>query len=303
MFKLVDTLKSSQDNTIKYIYVSENNEIAEISYINKNDGKDILCVPTQTSCNLGCKFCHLTGLNVPVRSFNAIEIYELVQLSLDNLELKTNNPTLLISYMGSGEPLANIDGVLGSAFTIEKEYNTKYKVVRFAVASILPSEKLMNEFIRMVELWNLNVKFHLSLHSPFQEVRNDIAPAAIDVERAVNLLALYNHATGNQVEAHYTLMNGVNDTPKDIEALSKLLNKYSVPLKILRYSERAEVELQRSTHEETFQTSLESKGVKVEFYDPPGRDIGSSCGMFLTDYYNKFVPVKNNKRTLPVVRV
>ena len=33
---------------------------------------------------------------------------------------------------------------------------------------------------------------------------------------------------------------------------------------------------------------LEDNDIETEFYIPPGRDIGSSCGMFLIDLYKKY---------------
>lgn len=61
--KFLKLIKSTEDNTIKYIFKLDDtldNFLVEFSYINKNDGKDIICVPSQTMCNLACKFCHTT---------------------------------------------------------------------------------------------------------------------------------------------------------------------------------------------------------------------------------------------------
>ena len=48
MLNLIKTLKSTNDNTVKYIFES-NNSILEFSYIDKCDGKDIF---TCTSCGM-----------------------------------------------------------------------------------------------------------------------------------------------------------------------------------------------------------------------------------------------------------
>ena len=57
---LIEIIKSEYDSTLKYIFKTADNLIVEFSYIDKNDGKDIICVPSQTMCNLACKFCHTT---------------------------------------------------------------------------------------------------------------------------------------------------------------------------------------------------------------------------------------------------
>ena len=48
MLELKRIVKSSQDKTIKFIFYTEDKLIIEFSYINKDDGKDIICVPSQT---------------------------------------------------------------------------------------------------------------------------------------------------------------------------------------------------------------------------------------------------------------
>ena len=103
--KLIKEIHSKKDNTIKYIYNS-NNYIFEFSLIDKNDGKDIVCVPCATTCNLGCKFCHLTGLNIKLKNLHHYDIHKSVdniisKLYFDKVENKIpNNKALLISYMG-----------------------------------------------------------------------------------------------------------------------------------------------------------------------------------------------------------
>lgn len=290
-WQFVNRLESKEDNTIKYIWKSAQEEIAEISYINKHDEKDILCVPTQTSCKLGCKFCHLTDLDIPVRSFSSSEIFELIKQTMEWLETESRylqtrniNTTLLISYMGSGEPLLNIDGVIGSAKCVSHHY-IDYDWVRFAVASIIPSEKLFNTFKQSVIDSGLDFKFHLSLHSPFADIRKEIVPAGIPINTSVELVSGYAASTGQPVEAHYTIMENINDRDEDANALISLLKNKNIPLKFLRYSERKAVDLKRSSNVENFRQKIENAGIATEFYAPPGNDVGASCGQFLLDYY------------------
>ena len=57
--ELVDEIYSDIDLTIKYTF-KLNGQIVEFSYIDNGTNKDIICVPCQTMCNMGCTFCHLT---------------------------------------------------------------------------------------------------------------------------------------------------------------------------------------------------------------------------------------------------
>jgi len=56
--------------TIKYIFYTEDKLVIEFSYIDKDDGKDIICVPSQTMCNIGCKFCHTTDYIGKIKTRN-----------------------------------------------------------------------------------------------------------------------------------------------------------------------------------------------------------------------------------------
>ena len=112
--QLLEVIRSKTDKTIKFVFLS-GNQIIEFSYINKNDGKDIICAPTQTACNLGCKFCYLSDIKLPVRNLEPYEIVASVNFIVEKLQLhegKNANSVLLVSYMGCGEPLLNIANVI-----------------------------------------------------------------------------------------------------------------------------------------------------------------------------------------------
>ena len=98
---LLEKIHSKTDNTIKYIFITQDNLIIELSYINKNDGKDIICVPSQTSCKMKCKFCYITDATDKLinRNLTAQEIKESVDNVYNDLNLSLNPKPLLISYM------------------------------------------------------------------------------------------------------------------------------------------------------------------------------------------------------------
>ena len=114
--KLLEKIHSQTDNTIKYIFLTQDNLVIELSYINKNDGKYIICVPSQTSCKMKCKFCHITDATDKLinRNLTSLEIKEGIDLVYNDLNLSSNPQTLLISYMGCGEPLLNYKQVKDS---------------------------------------------------------------------------------------------------------------------------------------------------------------------------------------------
>jgi adenine C2-methylase RlmN of 23S rRNA A2503 and tRNA A37 len=281
--QLIDTIKSSSDNVYKLVFNGNDNIPLEVSYIRKNDGKDILCVPTQTSCKMGCKFCHLTGLNIPVKNLLPNEIFNLVKSALDFQS--SDNPTLLISFMGAGEPLLNVSGLIDSAKLIKSIPG--YNNIRFAVSTIIPNKKVFVNFTNQVFDNKLPFKLHWSLHSIKQKTRKSLMPSALPLNESLELLSYYIELTKQPVEIHYTLINDINDSAADVKTISNIVDKRIV-IKLLKFSPKFdEPTLIESNNTNEFKKQLENNGYIVEVYSPPGRDIGSSCGQFIVDQYTK----------------
>ncbi|CAB4196901.1 COG0820 Predicted Fe-S-cluster redox enzyme [uncultured Caudovirales phage] len=280
--RLLDEVKSSTDNVIKFIFEGKDKIPLEVSSIYKGDGKDIYVIPTQTSCNMGCTFCHLTGLNIPVINLSADEMFYLTTSIPAYRILNTNN--LLISYMGAGEPLLNIDNVIRSARHIQDLYSDGFIKVRFAVSTLIPNKKSFVKFTDNIKEYNLPFKIHWSLHSINHSSRKSLMPNALHVSSAIDLVNNYVDNTNNPVEIHYTLIDGINDQLVDVENISKLINK-KIVIKLLKFAPRSCKPYTESSNTLEFKKQLESNGFVVEIYSPPGRDIGSSCGQFILDKY------------------
>lgn len=299
MIKLLDKIHSKNDSTIKYIFQLEDNLIIEMSYINKNDGKDIICVPSQTSCKLGCKFCHITDVKDKLiyRNLNSLEIKNGVDYIYDDLNLIKNPRTLLISYMGCGEPLLNQDDIVSSMLDLRKEYqNIKVPLIRYAIATSLPYFSLVNFFELSEEIYSLKlpVKIHLSLHYTNDELRKEWIPNTAPISPSIIALEYYQKRTNNSVEIHYTLIDGVNDTEQDAVLLTEFLKNRSIPVKFLFYNEKPSMEFHASSKEKLniFKKYFDKCEIQHEYYIPPGLDIGASCGQFLMEYYFKYNMLK-----------
>ena len=287
IIKLASIVKSKKDKTIKFVFLS-NNQIIEFSYINKDDGKDIICAPTQTACNLGCKFCFLSDIKLPVRNLETYEIVAPIIFMIRALGLtgkQDSNKTLLISYMGCGEPLLNLENVITASCEIRNKVSDKYQTVRFAVASLIPQISLMEKFIEGVTKNNLKMKFHLSLHSPDIIVRKALMPATELIEESIKLVEKFMHITGNSAEIHYALIKNINDRENDLNELINLLRNRNIPVKFLAYNKKPNQDMEESEKVNHFRAMLGLAKIETEFYLPPGQDIGSSCGLFLMDYY------------------
>lgn len=287
--EIKDVIHSKIDRTVKYVMGLDDGMISEVAYIDKNDGKDILCVASQTACLMGCKFCHTTDSRgkLTVRNITAEEIHQAVKVVYEELSLQGKNRLLLVSYMGCGEPLLNAEEVVRSMHLVRDMHGYS----RFAVATMFPRTHWANFFNLLSDCQDrrLNVKIHLSLHFTKDGIRRDWMPQALEIKPSIVALEFWKRM-GGSVEIHYALIDGVNDSYREAMELMDLVQGRNIPVKLLKYNERRTIGHHSSSEDQTvaFRQLLESYGVTVEYYEPPGIDVGASCGQFLMDYYLKY---------------
>ena len=285
--ELINKVKSTEDKTIKYVFKLYDNIISEATYIDNNTGKDIICVSCQTMCAMGCTFCHLTDNigKLKLRNLLHEEIVESVVYISNDLKLKDNNRTLLISYMGCGEPLQNYTNVLDSIILLSSMFTN----IRFGLSTMLPRSKWDNLFKLAKGIIDnkIPLKLHLSLHYTNNEQRTEMMPASTNIKASIAALEFYRQVTGQSVEIHYTMIKDVNDSDSDISELIKLLKNRDIPIKFLRFNskESSHNEGAEKNRIQTFRDALEANDIKTEYYEPPGKDVGASCGQFLFDQY------------------
>lgn len=289
--KFMKKVSSAIDNVQKYIFKNEEDCIVEFSYIDNNTNKDIICVPSHTMCNMGCKFCHATDYIGKIPSFNLRKEEIVFGVEYISKDLNLNRKALLISYMGLGEPMLNVNNVIESMLAIKSNFSDKN--VRFAVATCLPKSSWENffKFTKLVQDFEIDVKVHLSLHYTENETRKRWMPKSLEIESSLAAMSFYKQVTGNKVEIHYALIEGVNDTTDDLMSLGDLLSDKGFNVKFLFYNEKESLNAKASNmkkYNEFSEYLWSAFGIETEYYVPPGTSIGASCGAFLMDYYVEY---------------
>jgi adenine C2-methylase RlmN of 23S rRNA A2503 and tRNA A37 len=176
--------------------------------------------------------------------------------------------------------------VAAAMAAIHERQGSYYEVRRFAVASIAPSVAAVEGFANSVRHFGLNCKFHLSLHSVDERTRRRLMPATRTVPEAFRAAATYQFVTHNQVEVHYTLIEGVNDFAHDAMNLAERLRGRNWTVKIIDFNPIGYLKSEAYTKAvDRFREHLHGCGITTEFYTPPGRDIGASCGQFIAEEY------------------
>ena len=303
MLKNIGVFESYEDGTIKSVFIDSENRVIEISLL-KNKEYDVLCVPTHHYCSLGCRMCHLTKEGAK-RCMSQIESKDLMEAIYKTMiidgEKITNKNKLLISFMGVGDPLLNFDLIKETFFNEEALKKLGYLDINYALATMMPIDN-MEYITKEVNEFNIPLKIHYSMHSPKEEIRKSLIPGSkVNIEDALEKLKNYReviqnnsiimdsykkfHHTLDPTEIHYTLIRDVNDSKFELALMINFLNCFEIPLKFIKFNPKDELEYS-SNQEYWVQTIKEVlPNMRIKEYDPPGHDVGASCGEFTKHYY------------------
>lgn len=259
--------------------------------------------------------CHLTnkGLNkamIPINSKDFLKC--LIQTLSVNGKKRTSKKKLLISFMGVGEPLLNLNLLL-DIYKMEKLIRDRfqYESIGYALATMMPNKNIL-KLTELVNKLNIPLKIHFSMHTPFDNERFDLIPSTnVTVDEALSYLGNYRnvlqsnniimneyiklHRTNDPVEIHYTLIKDVNDSINELNKICKLLKKYNITIKFIRFNPIND--LKRSDNEDLWIKEIlkEAPNLRIKTYSPPEKEIGSSCGEFTKHYYHQEIETEKEK--------
>lgn len=277
-------VQESVDGTKKYLFAHGERRFIESAYIPDED-RATLCVSSQVGCKMGCLFC-MTGKQGFQAQLTPNEILNQIR-SLPEREKLTN-----VVYMGMGEPLDNLDNVLKSLeiLTAEWGYGWSPKRITVSTVGILPA---MKEFIEKSQ-----VHLALSLHSPFEEERKMLMPVenVYPLPEVISLIRSYDWSRQRRISFEYIMFKGINDTPRHVNGLTRLLNGLPCRINLIRFHPIPGTPLEGSDDEtiRQFKDRLNAKGILTTLRASRGQDIYAACGLLSTKELVKKNQAKNN---------
>jgi 23S rRNA (adenine2503-C2)-methyltransferase len=267
----------SSDGTKKYLYKVLNNKYIETAYIPDND-RATICVSSQAGCKMGCIFC-MTGKQGFQGNLSSNEILNQFR-SLPEFRNLTN-----IVYMGMGEPLDNISEVLKSLEIITSEWGYGWSPTRITVSTV--------GLITGIKEFLEKSRCHLavSLHSPFDEERRKLMPVqkTNTVTEVLDIIRSFDFNSQRRISFEYILFNEINDTPRHIKELAKILNGIKCRINIIRFHKIPGSEFHSPDEATTinFKEALNKKGILTTIRASRGVDIQAACGLLSTLEQNK----------------
>lgn len=274
---------SKNGETVKFLlrFGEDLIETVMMHYSRKNArDRNTLCISTQVGCAMGCRFC-ATGQNGLQRNLTAGEIVDQVNFANEYLRRCGEQPISNVVYMGMGEPLANYDAVLKSIHILNDAKEIGMRRISVSTCGLVPEiERLAAE--------NLQLTLAVSLHGAEDELRGELMPINKRYPLAVLMPALdgYIAKTGRRITVEYALFDGINDQPKDAEALIRLLKNKLYHVNLVPGNPVTGTNLTESSagQIQVFCHYLEQARIPVSVRESKGRDIDGACGQLRAKY-------------------
>lgn len=262
---------SSIDGTKKYLFPSAG-RFVEAAYIPDEDRRT-LCLSSQVGCKMGCLFC-MTGKQGFQANLTVNEILNQVR------SLPEGNALTNVVYMGMGEPLDNLENTLKSLEILTADWGLGFGVQRVTVSSIGLMPALETFFSRS------RVRFALSLHNPFEDERRQLLPIqnVHSLTDILSFLKTIQKTDGRRLSIEYICFAGVNDTPRHVKELVRILHGLKIRVNLIRFHPIPDTPLTGS--DETallkMRDALVEKGIAATIRRSRGQDIYAACGLLST---------------------
>ncbi len=230
--------------------------------------RDGLCVSSQVGCAVGCVFC-MTGREGLVRQVGSAEIVAQVVLARRRRSVKK------VVFMGMGEPAHNLDNVLEAIELLGITGNIGHKSLVFSTVGDL-------RVFERLPLGRVKPALALSLHTTKADLRATLLPRAprIDPADLVEAGERYARSTGYPVQYQWTLLEGINDGPDELNGIVRLLKgKYAV-MNMIPYNHVDGLAFQRPSWERAAEIarSLHRRGVLTKLRQSAGQNVEGGCG-------------------------
>ena len=296
------------DGTIKWLFDVGRGDAVETVFIPEAE-RGTLCISSQAGCAVNCRFC-ATGHQGFSRNLSTAEIVAQLwhaefalraRLGLAPGERAITN----VVMMGMGEPLQNY-GALVPALRImldDHGYGLSRRRVTVSTSGVVPMIDRLRD--------DCPVALAVSLHAPDDALRDDLVPLnrKYPIAELLDSARRYlDRAPRDFITFEYCMLDGVNDSPAQAEALLALLRgdegRAGVPCKInlIPFNPFPASGLKRSPADRVaeFAAVLQQGGIVTTVRKTRGDDIAAACGQLAGEVQDRTRVAERRERAMPV---
>lgn len=279
-------LRSKEDASVNI--VEENLQgFIESRYVRRSNDYFNCYLSSQTGCNKGCRFCHLTAtkqtqfVNVTTRQFldQAQSVFDQYYKSGKSAK------RVHYSFMARGEPLSNLWILRNGEDLLRKlgEFALGHQLQpKFNISTIMPKSLDYS----LVEIFPLiTPTIYYSLYSPDERFREKWMPQAMPVPKALDMLKDYQESSKKLIKIHYAFIKGENDSREQLERMCDMIEFRGLrcEFNLVRYNPFS-AEQGVESDEQTLHWNLEYLQQRLgaaKMIQRVGFDVKASCGMFV----------------------
>jgi 23S rRNA (adenine2503-C2)-methyltransferase len=259
--------QESRDGTVKTLFHTGDGRPVEAVLMRYRDGRRSVCVSSQSGCPLTCTFC-ATGAMKFGRNLTASEILDQV-LHLRRIEALDH-----LVFMGMGEPLMNLEGVLGACERLPG-IGIGHRRIGISTVGWVPGIR------RLTEECPFPVRLALSLHAPEDALRSQIMPVndKHPIAEVLEACDAWYEKRRRRIFVEYLMLGGVNDTVEQARRLAGLLDPKRYKVNLIPYNATgAAYEGSSRSAIAAFRAVLEERGFEATVRLTRGQDIDAACG-------------------------
>ncbi len=276
--------------TVKVALRTSDGLEVEAVRIPMSQGRFTLCLSSQVGCRLGCRFCETGRLGL-LRHLRADEIVAQVVVARSVLGWPVDN----LVFMGMGEPLDNVDALIGALRVLTDRRGLAFGQSRVTVCTAGVPSGL--DALGSLGLRRLGLSF--SLNAATDEKRDRLMPInrrhpLAEVQAA---LARYRTRPGFVLALNYCLLPGFNDDPEDAAAVAAFAAPLSrCVVNVIPYNPGSRPLTRAPSADEVsrFIEQLEAQGLTVRRRRTKGQSVMAACGQLGN------LELRNRRRALPV---
>jgi 23S rRNA (adenine2503-C2)-methyltransferase len=258
--------QSQRDGTVKVLFATRDGRRLEAVLMRYRDGRRSLCLSSQSGCPLTCTFC-ATGSMRFGRNLTSSEILD------QALHFRRIGPVDHAVFMGMGEPMMNLDAVLGACDRLPDLGITARRTAISTVGWIPGIERLADD--------PRPLRLALSLHAADPALRSELMPVndRYPLPEVLAACASYNARKRHKVFVEYVMLAGVNDSHAQAAQLADVLDPRVYKVNLIPYNPTGSG-FEGSTPKaiEAFRAELERHGLRATVRLTRGRDIDAACG-------------------------
>ncbi|MBL9032011.1 MAG: 23S rRNA (adenine(2503)-C(2))-methyltransferase RlmN [Phycisphaerae bacterium] len=236
-----------------------------------------LCVSSQVGCAMGCTFCETAQMGL-LRSLTPAEIVAQWFAATHHLRLRPKN----IVFMGMGEPLDNLAGVLAAIRALTDHLGAAHPMSRIVVSTVGRLDGLARLAAQVREPGWHRLGLAVSINAPNDQIRSRIMP----INRAMPMAALREALLAwpifgaAKICLEYVLIPGVNDATEHARELASWARPLPACINVIPYNPRRDSPWPAPDEASVdhFLGDLVAAGAYCKRRRTKGREMMGACG-------------------------